>query len=114
MKKLRLLGSLLILFLTSCDPYRGAFIANSSEEKIIVNIKYNKQNEEIKSYIARGDDLNSVSLDKNNTYNLYKSFQKVEVIFNYYSTAKSGDNTGNFKAVAAMKCYNINFSCGKK
>ncbi|WGK95026.1 MULTISPECIES: hypothetical protein [Flavobacterium] len=50
MKKLRLLGSLLILFLTSCDPYRGAFIANSSEEKIIVNIKYNKQNEEIKSY----------------------------------------------------------------
>ena len=41
----------LMLLLTSCDPYTGSFVANSSNKKITVDIKYNRNDEMIEKYI---------------------------------------------------------------
>lgn len=48
MKKAKFLVVLLIITLVSCDLYTGSFVVNGSKERIIVTIKYNKKNEEIK------------------------------------------------------------------
>ena len=40
-----------MISLTSCDPYTGSFIANNTNEKITVTIKYNRNDEMIKSYL---------------------------------------------------------------
>lgn len=41
----------LMFLLTSCDPYTGSFVANSSSEKITVDIKYNQNDEMIEKYV---------------------------------------------------------------
>jgi hypothetical protein len=51
MNILRFLAGFLIILLTSCDPYTGSFVANSSNEKTAVNIKYNHNNQNIKNYV---------------------------------------------------------------
>jgi phage anti-repressor protein len=51
MKILKIKALLLALLFTSCDPYTGASIANNSNEKIVINIKYNDDNQSIKDYM---------------------------------------------------------------
>jgi hypothetical protein len=51
MKTLKIKLILFILLFTSCDLYTGSFIANNSNEKITVDIKYNRNDEMIKKYI---------------------------------------------------------------
>lgn len=41
----------LMFSLTSCNPYTGSFVTNSSSEKITVDIKYNPNDEMIKKYV---------------------------------------------------------------
>lgn len=47
----RFIVGCLMLLLTSCHLYTGSFVANSSNEKITVDIKYNRNDEMIKKYI---------------------------------------------------------------
>ena len=51
MKILKTISFFLLIPLASCDPYTGAFIANSSSEKSIIDIKYDRNNQTIKDYV---------------------------------------------------------------
>jgi phage anti-repressor protein len=51
MKILKIKALLLAFLFVSCDPYTGASIANNSNKKIAVNIKYNDDNQSIKDYM---------------------------------------------------------------
>ncbi|REG99177.1 hypothetical protein [Flavobacterium aquicola] len=51
MKTLKIICFFLWIPLVSCDPYTGSFVANSSSDKIRVDIKYNQNDEMIQKYI---------------------------------------------------------------
>jgi hypothetical protein len=51
MKILKTISFFLLIPLVSCDPYTGAFIANNSSEKSIIDIKYDRNNQTIKDYV---------------------------------------------------------------
>jgi hypothetical protein len=51
MKILKIISFFLLIPLASCDPYTGSFVANSSNEKITVDIKYNHNDEMIRKYV---------------------------------------------------------------
>ena len=76
MKISRFLIGFLMIFLTSCDPFTGSFVANSSNEKTTVIIKYNQNNQSIKKYIQT-----------------HKSFEKFVKFIHGYSGSK-GDLVG--------------------
>ena len=87
MKTSIFLAVFLIIFLTACDPYTGSFVANSSNEKIIVNIKYNRNNEIIKRYIKN-----------------YNGFEKSEkFIRNYYGSKENLIAIDSSKYIATVE-----------
>jgi hypothetical protein len=51
MKILKFISFFLWIPLVSCDPYTGSFVANSSNEKITVDIKYNHNDEMIRKCV---------------------------------------------------------------
>ena len=53
MKILKIIFFFLLISLVSCDLYTGSFVANSSNTKITIDIKYNHNDEMIRKYVKQ-------------------------------------------------------------